>query len=136
MCGHRITQTGRTTSKSFPLQVLFGTAGPGVNLSQADFFATAAIAPRESEAFFARMRELLADPAQIDESEWELATEPPRILQRYSAPMRSMVGLRDADEYAGSKPQGSDLGPRPCYSSLTVGPGPPAWPMAPPSPWA
>ncbi|HLZ26478.1 MAG TPA: response regulator [Chloroflexota bacterium] len=90
VCVIELDGTVRVANKAF--QVLFGTAGPGVNLSQADFLATAAIAPRESEAFFARLRELLADPAQIDESEWELATEPPRILQRYSAPMRSMVG--------------------------------------------
>jgi len=59
---------------------------------QAEVFAGAASAPRQSAAFLARLRELLADPSQIDESEWELATDPPRIVQRYSAPMRSLVG--------------------------------------------
>src|SRR5438067_10550575 len=42
--------------------------------------------------FRSRLRELNANPAEIDESEWELATDPPRIVQRGSAPMRSLVG--------------------------------------------
>ena len=90
VCVIELDGTVRVANKAF--QVLFGTTGTAVNMPQADVFASAAIAPRESAAFFARLRELLADPAQIDESEWELATDPPRILQRYSAPMRSMVG--------------------------------------------
>src|SRR5205085_4392918 len=48
--------------------------------------------PREFEAFLSRLRELIADPSQVDESEWALATDPPRIVQRNSAPMRSQVG--------------------------------------------
>jgi PAS domain S-box-containing protein len=63
-----------------------------VGLSQEEAFASARFPPREGEAFMARMRELLTEPDQVDESEWELATEPPRIIQRYSSPMRNQVG--------------------------------------------
>src|SRR5207244_3986921 len=54
--------------------------------------ATAGVKPYEWDEFVARLRERNANPAEIDESEWELATDPPRIVQRYSAPMRSLVG--------------------------------------------
>jgi PAS domain S-box-containing protein len=74
------------------LQELFGLSGRTVGEAQEQVFASAAIKPREFEAFLARLRELIADPSQVDESEWELATEPPRIVQRNSAPMRSQVG--------------------------------------------
>jgi signal transduction histidine kinase/CheY-like chemotaxis protein len=74
------------------LQELFGLPARTVGLSLQEAFASASIKPREVAAFVARQRELIEDPAQVDESEWELATEPPRIVQRYSAPMRSQVG--------------------------------------------
>src|SRR5207302_7594480 len=63
-----------------------------IGLHQDEIFASAATAPREADAFVARLKELMGDPSQVDESEWELATEPQRIVQRYSAPMRSLVG--------------------------------------------
>jgi signal transduction histidine kinase/DNA-binding response OmpR family regulator len=74
------------------LQNLFGLAGRTAGISQEDVFTSAAVKPREYDAFRVRLHELNADPAQVDESEWELATDPPRIVQRYSAPMRSLVG--------------------------------------------
>ncbi len=74
------------------LMDMFGVTGRTVGLAQEEVFADAKIKPREAEAFLARLRELRAHPSQVDESEWELATDPPRIVQRYSAPMRSLVG--------------------------------------------
>jgi signal transduction histidine kinase/DNA-binding response OmpR family regulator len=74
------------------LQDLFGFSGRTAGLPQAEVFASAATKPSAAEAFMARLRELIDDPSQIDESEWELASEPPRIVQRYSAPLRNQVG--------------------------------------------
>jgi signal transduction histidine kinase/DNA-binding response OmpR family regulator len=74
------------------LQDLFGFSGRSAGLPQAEVFAAAATRPSAAEAFMARLRELIDDPSQIDESEWELASEPPRIVQRYSAPLRNQVG--------------------------------------------
>jgi signal transduction histidine kinase/DNA-binding response OmpR family regulator len=74
------------------LQDLFELTSRTAGVAQADVFASAGVKPREADAFVARLHELNANPAQVDESEWELATDPPRIVQRYSAPMRSMVG--------------------------------------------
>jgi signal transduction histidine kinase/DNA-binding response OmpR family regulator len=71
---------------------LFGFNGRTAGLPQTEAFAMATSKPRAAEAFLARQRELMADPSQIDESEWELASDPPRIVQRYSAPMRNQVG--------------------------------------------
>jgi signal transduction histidine kinase/DNA-binding response OmpR family regulator len=90
VCVVELNGTVRVANKA--LQVLFGLTRAAVNMPQADVFANAAVAPRQSMAFLARLRELLADPSQVDESEWELATDPPRIVQRYSSPMRSLVG--------------------------------------------
>jgi len=90
VCVVELDGTVRVANKA--LQALFGLTGAAVNMSQAEVFATAAIAPRQSETFLLRLRQLLSDPSQIDESEWELATEPARIVHRYSAPMRSLVG--------------------------------------------
>ena len=74
------------------LQELFGLPAKTVGLSQQEAFTAASIKPREVEAFLARQRALVEDPARVDESEWELDTHPTRIVQRYSAPMRSQVG--------------------------------------------
>jgi signal transduction histidine kinase/DNA-binding response OmpR family regulator len=74
------------------LQDLFGINGRTTGMAQAEAFAAATTKPRAAEAFMARLSELIEDPSQIDESEWELASEPPRIVQRYSAPMRNQVG--------------------------------------------
>jgi signal transduction histidine kinase/DNA-binding response OmpR family regulator len=71
---------------------MFQVTGRTAGMSEADVFATAGVKPLEWNAFVARLRELNRNPAEIDESEWELATDPPRIIQRYSAPMRSLVG--------------------------------------------
>ncbi|MGI9144948.1 MAG: response regulator [Chloroflexota bacterium] len=90
VCVVDLDGTVRVANKA--LQALFGLSAAAVNTPQAGVFANAAIAPRQSQAFLARLGELLSDPAQVDESEWELATDPPRVVQRYSAPMRSVVG--------------------------------------------
>lgn len=74
------------------LHDLFGFVGRTAGVAQTDVFAAASVKARDVDAFFARLRELVANPAQVDESEWELATDPPRIVQRYSAPMRNQVG--------------------------------------------
>jgi signal transduction histidine kinase/DNA-binding response OmpR family regulator len=90
LCVVELDGTVRVANKA--LQDLFGLPARTAGVSQEEVFATAANPPRESEAFQNRLRELNADPSQADESEWELATDPPRIVQRYSSPMRSQVG--------------------------------------------
>jgi signal transduction histidine kinase/DNA-binding response OmpR family regulator len=90
ICVVELDGSVRLANKAF--QDLFGLPGPSVGMDQADVFAAAAIKPRELDAFLARLRELIADPSQVDESEWELAAEPPRIIQRNSAPMRGQTG--------------------------------------------
>ncbi len=90
VCVVELDGTVRVANKAF--QTLFGMTGASVNRSQAEVFASATLGPRQPEVFLARLHELLLDPSQVDESEWELTTEPPRIVQRYSAPMRSLVG--------------------------------------------
>ena len=82
--------TLRTCNKV--LQDLFGFVSLTTGISQEDAFAAASVKPKEVAAFIARLRELRANPSQVDESEWELDTDPPRIVQRYSAPMRNQVG--------------------------------------------
>ncbi|HEV7662007.1 MAG TPA: response regulator [Chloroflexota bacterium] len=74
------------------LQDTFGLTGRMTGRRQVDVFANASVQVREADTFQQRLRELSADPSQVDESEWELATDPPRIVQRYSAPMRSVLG--------------------------------------------
>jgi PAS domain S-box-containing protein len=74
------------------LQELFGFVGVIAGMSQEEAFATAAVKPKDMQAFLARLRELRTDPPRVDESEWELDTEPPRIVKRYSAPMRNQIG--------------------------------------------
>jgi signal transduction histidine kinase/CheY-like chemotaxis protein len=90
ICVVELDGTLRVANKA--LQDLFGLSGRTVGEPQEQVFASAAIKPREFEAFLSRLRELIADPSQVDESEWALATDPPRIVQRNSAPMRSQVG--------------------------------------------
>lgn len=80
----------RVANKVF--QNLFDLTVGATGVLQTDVFASANVKPREWDAFVARLRELNAYPAEVDESEWELATDPPRIVQRYSAPMRSLAG--------------------------------------------
>ena len=74
------------------LQSLFDLPPRTVGMRLEDVFRAAGTKPRELEAFLARVGQLIEDPSQIDESEWELATDPPRMVQRYSAPMRNGVG--------------------------------------------
>lgn len=74
------------------LQELFGFVLRGPGVPQEEVFDAATIKPKEADAFRAGLRELVADPTYVDESEWELATEPPRIVKRHSAPMRNQVG--------------------------------------------
>jgi signal transduction histidine kinase/CheY-like chemotaxis protein len=90
ICVVELDGTLRVANK--PLQDLFGLRGQTAGVAQEEVFASAAIRPRELDAFVARLRELIADPSQGDESEWELATDPPRIVQRNSAPLRSQLG--------------------------------------------
>jgi signal transduction histidine kinase/DNA-binding response OmpR family regulator len=90
VCVVELDGTVRVVNRAF--QDLFGLNGGPVGVAQMKMFATASVAPRELEAFHDRLRELMADPSQVEESEWELACDPPRIVQRYSAPMRSHVG--------------------------------------------
>ena len=90
ICVVELDGTVRLANKAF--QDLFGLTRPTVGTDQEDVFASAAIKPREIDAFQARLRELIADPSQDDESEWELATDPTRIIQRNSAPMRGQSG--------------------------------------------
>jgi PAS domain S-box-containing protein len=76
------------------LRDLFGFTVRPTGATQEEVFATATVPPRDYDAFMARLRELVADPAQVDESEWELDTQAgvPRIVQRHSAPMRNLAG--------------------------------------------
>jgi signal transduction histidine kinase/CheY-like chemotaxis protein len=90
ICVVELDGTLRVCNKA--LQDLFGFKGRTAGVPQAEVFAAAATRPSAAEAFMLRLRELIDDPAQIDESEWELASEPPRIVQRYSAPLRNQVG--------------------------------------------
>jgi signal transduction histidine kinase/DNA-binding response OmpR family regulator len=90
ICVVELDGTIRVANKT--LQDLFGLPRHPVGLSQEELFTAATTRPREFDAFLARIRELIARPSQVDESEWTLATEPPRIVQRYSAPMRNLVG--------------------------------------------
>jgi signal transduction protein with GAF and PtsI domain len=80
ICVVELDGTLRVANKA--LQDLFGLSGRTIGEPQEQVFASAAIKPREFEAFLSRLRELIADPSQVDESEWELATDPPRIVQR------------------------------------------------------
>jgi signal transduction histidine kinase/DNA-binding response OmpR family regulator len=90
ICVVELDGTVRVANKA--LQELFGLVGRTAGVPQEDVFGAARVKPREAEAFVERLRELRADPTQTDESEWELATEPTRIVQRHSSPMRSQVG--------------------------------------------
>jgi PAS domain S-box-containing protein len=85
-----LSGTLRVANKT--LQDMFGLPDRLVGMSYESAFAAATIKPREADEFIARIRQVTSDPAVVDESEWELATEPPRIVQRYSAPMRNTVG--------------------------------------------
>jgi signal transduction histidine kinase/DNA-binding response OmpR family regulator len=90
VCVVEVDGTVRMANKA--LQQVFELTGRTAGMAEADVFASAGVKPYEWDAFVARLGELNANPAEIDESEWELATDPPRIVQRYSAPMRSLVG--------------------------------------------
>jgi signal transduction histidine kinase/DNA-binding response OmpR family regulator len=74
------------------LQEMFGLPSNPIGTAYEPAFNAAKVKARDEHAFLERVRQLFADPAAIDESEWELATDPPRIVQRYSAPMRNQVG--------------------------------------------
>jgi PAS domain S-box-containing protein len=76
------------------LRDLFGFTVRPTGATQEEVFASATVPPRDYEAFMARLRELVADPSQVDESEWELDTQAgaPRIVQRHAAPMRNLAG--------------------------------------------
>jgi signal transduction histidine kinase/DNA-binding response OmpR family regulator len=72
-----------------PLQDLFGLSGRTMGLPQDEVFAAASVRFRDGDGFITRLQ---AQPDQVDESEWELDTDPPRILQRHCAPMRNVLG--------------------------------------------
>jgi signal transduction histidine kinase/CheY-like chemotaxis protein len=55
-------------------------------------FAASAVGPRDRETFLARLRDLENRLSDTDESEWLLATDPPRTVHRRSAPMRNVLG--------------------------------------------
>jgi signal transduction histidine kinase/CheY-like chemotaxis protein len=74
------------------LQDLFELTNSPVGVDFEIAFASARVKPREPDAFVARMRELLLAAESVDETEWELDTDPPRIVQRYSVPMRNFAG--------------------------------------------
>ena len=74
------------------LQNMFGLPERAEGMAYETAFAAAQIKPRDPDEFLVRVREVISDSASIDESEWELATDPPRIVQRYSSPMRNTVG--------------------------------------------
>jgi signal transduction histidine kinase/DNA-binding response OmpR family regulator len=90
VCVVELDGTVRVANKA--LQDLFELTGRPPGMAQVDLFVSAGVKAREWDAFVARLHELNAKPAEVDESEWELATDPPRTVQRYSAPMRSLVG--------------------------------------------
>ncbi len=75
-----------------PLHDLFGLTGRTMGLGQEDVFGSASIRFKDFDAFVARLYELQADPDMVDESEWELDTDPPRMIQRHCAPMRNVLG--------------------------------------------
>jgi PAS domain S-box-containing protein len=84
---------GTLRSANKALRDLLGLSARPTGRPQEEAFATAEVRPRDFDAFVARLRELVADPAQVDESEWELeAPGAPRIVQRHSAPMRNLAG--------------------------------------------
>jgi signal transduction histidine kinase/DNA-binding response OmpR family regulator len=74
------------------LQEMFGLPSHPIGLDYEAAFGEARVKVKDEVAFMERLRQVFADQAAIDESEWELATDPPRIVQRYSAPMRNQVG--------------------------------------------
>src|SRR5215831_13007000 len=74
------------------LQALFGLATNTAGVAATEVFKNASVRTREHDAFLSRLSELNDDPSQVDESEWELATDPPRVIQRHSEPMRSLLG--------------------------------------------
>ncbi len=74
------------------LQELFGLEGRLIGVPQYAALAEATSGPKAREAFLARVREMIEDPSIEDESEWELSTDPPRIVQRHAAPMRNLLG--------------------------------------------
>ncbi len=93
---------GRIRVANQALLDLFGLAGVAAGVPQEALFAGARTKPRELEAFTARLRALQVDPSRLDESEWELATEPTRIVKRSSAPLRTTSGeiVGRVDAYA------------------------------------
>ncbi len=80
----------RLTNKT--LQEMFGLTGRTMGLPQEEVFGGATIRPRDVDAFLSRLDEVLAEPAQVDETEFELDTDPPRTIQRRGAPMRNLLG--------------------------------------------
>jgi len=90
ICVVDLDGTVRMTNK--PLQAIFGFSGRTTGIDQEQLFATAAARFADMDAFAGRLAELSSDPAQVDESELELATDPPRTVQRTSAPLRNLLG--------------------------------------------
>ena len=90
VCVLDLDGTVRVANKAF--LDLFGVAGQAAGVLEDEVFATASIKPRDWEKFLNTLRGMRSEPTQVDESEWELATETPRTVQRYSAPMRSASG--------------------------------------------
>ena len=74
------------------LQELFGFADRMTGVSEEVLLRDATHPPRDLGPFVTRLGELLRDPSAVDQSEWELSTDPPRVVQRYAAPMRNLQG--------------------------------------------
>jgi signal transduction histidine kinase/DNA-binding response OmpR family regulator len=90
VCVHELDGTLRVANNA--LHSLFGLPARTAGLPVEEVFLAAIAKPKEFDDFLARIRQLIDNPAQVDESEWELATDPPRMVKRYSAPMRNGVG--------------------------------------------
>ncbi len=74
------------------LQDLFGLEGRLIGVPQYEVLAGATSGPKARDTFLTRVREMIDDPSIEDESEWEVGTDPPRIVQRHAAPMRNLMG--------------------------------------------
>jgi signal transduction histidine kinase/DNA-binding response OmpR family regulator len=90
VCVVDLEGTIRLTNRALAEQ--FGFSGRLAGLPQEQLFAEAQHRPREWDGFLARFQLFRDDPAHLETSEWEMATDPPRVIQRHSAPMRNLMG--------------------------------------------
>jgi signal transduction histidine kinase/DNA-binding response OmpR family regulator len=90
VCVVELDGTVRVANKAF--RDLFGVVGPMDGLLEEQVFTAASLKPAGWDEFLERLRNVRARPSEVDESEWELAAEVPRIVKRYSAPVSSIAG--------------------------------------------